>query len=122
MADCAHWIGSDLSTDNTGDLAAVGGNVYGTQRVLRRLITVATTYIWHLTYGAGLPQYVGSVENDNAITAVIMAQIFLEDCVARSPSPTVTLAPMLNGVNVTVAYTDANTGTPMQLSFDVGPQ
>lgn len=122
MADCAHWVGSDLSVDQTGDLATVDGPEYGTQRLLRRFITVAGVYIWELSYGAGLPLYVGRKENDSAIKAIIMSQAFLEDCVSRSPAPTVSLLPILNGVNVTFSYIDAYTGKEISLSFDVGPQ
>lgn len=121
MADCSHWVGSDLSTDQTGDLLTTDGPEYGTQRLLRRFITVAGAYIWELSYGAGLPQYVGRKQNDGAIRAVILSQAYLEDCVARNPAPVITLIDILNGVNVTFAYTDAYTGKEVSLSFDVGP-
>ncbi|WAT04105.1 hypothetical protein O1V64_17900 [Rouxiella badensis] len=45
--------------------------------------------------------------------------MLLEDAVAQDPTPTVTLTIIEQGVSVYVSYTDATTGTPATLSFDV---
>lgn len=54
MPDLSHQWGSDLLIGPTGDLATASGTELGQQRVLRRLLTNASDYIWHLGYGAGL--------------------------------------------------------------------
>ena len=71
MSDLNHFYGGDLSLSATGDILKVDGSTQGQQRVLRRLltnpalmdssgkVTVVGDYIWHPTYGAGLPRMVG---------------------------------------------------------------
>lgn len=43
----------------------------------------------------------------------------LEDCVARTPGPVVTLKTIDNGVNVDVRYNDSVSGTAEFLNFDI---
>ena len=119
MADLSLTVGGDLLVGPTGDLALVDGPERGLQRVLRRLITVASTYLYHRDYGAGLPARVGDLGLIEGITAVIRAQIFLEDAVRAEPAPTVAVSPILNGVFVAITYTDAATGLAQTLSFEV---
>lgn len=119
MPDLAHWFGQDVSTDATGDLLTVEGTVRGQQRVLRRLLTNPGDYIWHTDYGAGLGRYVGANLNVEVIRAVIRAQLRLESAVAKTPIPTVTVTPIAQGVFVRVSYTDAPSGEPVTLKFDV---
>ena len=92
MFDLQHQFGTDLLVGPTGDLALASGATLGQQRVLRRLLTNAGDYIWQLTYGAGLPQFVGQRADTIRIRAVIRSQIFKEAAVARSPEPTVGVA------------------------------
>ena len=131
MSDLSHFIGSDLSLSATGDLLKVDGSAQGQQRVLRRLLTNPATYdsngnitapgdyIFHPTYGAGLPRTVGDTVNIPKIRALIRGQIFLEACVSKNPEPIITVTAILGGVSVYIHYNDAITGNPAALAFDV---
>jgi hypothetical protein len=123
LADLYNYIGGDLATSGTGDLQTVTDTLRGQQRVLRRLLTNPGDYIFHPTYGAGLPSYVGRVANIAEITALVRGQMLLEDAVAKSPAPSIAVAPIPSpaggGFSVTIQYTDAPTGQPVTLSFDV---
>jgi hypothetical protein len=81
--DLDHDFGGDLALGPTGDLATVTGTVLGQQRVLRRLLTNAGDYIWHLAYGAGLPAVIGTPVDAVTIEGMVRGQIFLEAAVAR---------------------------------------
>src|SRR5258708_16619680 len=71
MRDLFQWWHQDLTILPNGDLMVCRGieptgsltpsstTVEGEQRVLRRLLTSPGSYIWHLEYGARLPQNVG---------------------------------------------------------------
>lgn len=119
MPDLYHFWGEDLSVSPAGDLALVDGDDLTTQRIIRRLMTAAKGYIWHLDYGAGLPQRIGDLLDANAIRGVIKAQIALEEAVARQPAPKITVSPLTNGVSVTIEFASAITGQQTTLSFDV---
>lgn len=121
MPDINLPLGGDLSVSPTGDLVLVDGPARGVQRILRRLITVAGTYLQNLGYGAGLPRKVGESLDVDAIGALVRSQIFLEAAVARDPDPDITVVPILNGVHVRVVYADAATGRQQTLSFEVAP-
>lgn len=119
MYDLYHYIGGDISKSPTGDLRPVSDTERGTQRVLRRLMTNPGDYLFHPEYGAGLGRKVGQSVNVNEWKALIIGQMLLEDCVATSPEPTVTLTLIDMGVSCSIQYTDAVSGTPATLSFDV---
>jgi hypothetical protein len=119
MPDIAHWFGQDLSSGATGDLLAIDGVLRGQQRVLRRLLTNPGDYIWHPSYGAGLPSFIGSDVDVDAIKAVILAQIFLESSVARIPQPVIEVSPIAEGVFVNIVYVDNDTGRQVTVSFDL---
>ena len=107
----AHYFGADLQRGPTGDVAAASGTALATQRVLRRLLTNPSDYIWQLNYGAGLRQMVGNPADALAITGVITSQMLLEPSVAQTPPPTVQVSASPNGtVYAAVQYTDASTG------------
>lgn len=89
MADAYHQWGSDLITSPTGDIGMVSGPMLGQQRVLRRLLTNAGDYIWHLDYGAGLARFIGQPANTLQIKAIIRSQIFKEAAVSRQPEPVI---------------------------------
>jgi hypothetical protein len=55
----------------TGSVTPSSATVEGEQRVLRRLLTNPGSYIWHLEYGAGLPQHVGQPEVLSAINSLM---------------------------------------------------
>lgn len=121
MPDIWHQWGSDLTVGPTGDIASVAGTLLGQQRVLRRLLTNPSDYIWQLGYGAGLARFVGQPANPLQIRAVIRSQIFHEAMVARTPEPTIEVASDDTGaVYVDIRYVDAGTGQTQVLSFSVG--
>ena len=121
MADVAHVVGQDLQLGPTGDLALVDGDVETQQRVLHRLLTSAGTYIWPLSYGAGLPALVGSVASQQQIAAIIRAQMAYEPSVAQSPEPQVTLAiGAVAAISATITYTDSASGGVQILTLPIG--
>lgn len=126
--DIFHWFSTDLSSGNTGDLALVDGTTRGQQRVLRRLLTnpaaanAPADYLWHPDYGGGLARFIGRGIDEAKITAVIRAQLALEDVVAKTPLPTIVIAALPNdttGFSVAISYNDADSNTPVVLSFNV---
>ena len=121
MTDISHIMGSDLTIAATGDLLGVADSAAVSQRVLRRLLTNAGGYIWALTYGAGLPQFVGQNINLTQLQAVIRTQLQLEASVARIPLPSATVTASPDGtVAATITYTDAATGIVQQPSVVLG--
>jgi hypothetical protein len=120
MPDIAHVYGGDLQLNSSGGLLTVDGDALTQQRILHRLLTNVGDYIWELTYGAGLPTFVGSPVNAPAIAAVVRQQILLERTVAPSPEPQITVQASPTGyVTVTIIYADATTGATQTLSFPV---
>jgi phage baseplate assembly protein W len=120
MADMAHTFGGDLALSATGDLLVVSGDTLSQQRVLRRLLTNAGDYIWHLAYGAGLGRMVGQPAHAAAIENIIRSQIFRESSVAQVPAPVVTTSVSTDGtVTVTIQYADAVTGAGSTLTFQI---
>lgn len=121
-SDLYHFVGGDLSLAANGDLLLAAGDTLVEQRVLRRLLTNAGDYIWHLTYGAGLGAMVGSPANAAAIEAAIRSQIFQESSVAQQPAPVVTTQVNADGSVVCgITYADATTGETNVLTFPIGP-
>ena len=120
MSDLSHMIGNDLAWGNSGDLAVADGQEWGQQRVLRRLLTNPGDYLWHLTYGAGLPGMVGNPANAARITAITRAQMLQEGAVARNPMPMVDVSVGTDGrVTEYVRYGDAATGEAQLLTVPV---
>lgn len=119
MADLASWFDQDFQVSATGDLLSIDGSLLGQQRILRRLLTNPGDYIWDLTYGAGLPGYVGAAVEPDTIRALIQAQMLLETAIAQSPPPVVTATPISNGMFVQILYVDSDTGKQVNLRFDV---
>lgn len=111
--------GNDVDRTITGALALVTGTAQGEQRVLRRLLTNPGDYIWHPTYGAGLPRYIGRTYNFAELEGLIQSQLLLEPIVSQSPPPIVVISAILNGVFVNVAWVDAVTNQPATIGFDL---
>lgn len=132
--DIYHFWGGDLSVSPSGDLLLADQPTTGTQRVYRRLLTnpalsdsagnpvASADYMWHPSYGAGVPRKVGSPGNVPATKALIKGQILLESAVAVQPAPTITLTQTNNTVSATIQYVDANSATPQFLNFDVSAE
>lgn len=119
MADLFHWFGNDLQASPSGDLLVVSGTVGGQQSVIRRLLTAALSYVWEVTYGAGLSSFIGTPSSLKVVEGVIRSQLYLEQAVLQSPPPTITVTAIANGLNVVIQYSDANTGNPATLNFNV---
>ncbi len=120
--DINHFWGGDIGPGITGDVQPVSGTNRGQQRILRRLLTNPGDYIFQPNYGAGLPQWVGRNLDVGKVTALIRSQIMLEDSVAKSPAPQITVQQLstdLTGLAVTIAYNDAATNKATVLSFNV---
>lgn len=108
--DISHLCGYDLTIDATGGLATVDGPDVGQQRVLHRLLTNRTGYLWHLEYGAGLPTYIGQPVVTSTLKAVITSQMALERAVQQSPPPIVAVEDDRTGVvTASIKYVDADT-------------
>lgn len=121
MTDLAHIMGGDLQISPAGDLAIVSGDDETQQRVLHRLLTSAGTYIWQLSYGAGLPGIIGSVASQQQITAIIRAQMRLEGAVLTIPEPSVVLmSGQVGEVSATISYTNAVSGNEQTLALSSG--
>ena len=122
--DLFHYIGSDLTVSGAGGVQPVNGTTRGQQRVLRRLLTNPGEYIFHPDYGAGLPSYVGRPMDAAKMRALVRSHILLEDSVAKTPDPEITVKPIAGGagggIAVAMRYHDADTGQPVNLSFNVG--
>lgn len=124
MPDISHQWGSDLMIGPAGDVAVSDTIELCKQRLLRRLLTNISDYIWHPTYGAGLAGFVGQPGDIGRISAVVRSQIFKEAAVARTPEPVVEVVVSPEGnpslVYVHIRYADAASGQADALSFSVG--
>ena len=105
--DLFNYFGSDLSTSHTGDLLLVDGITLSQQRILRRLLTNPGDYIFDLTYGAGLPSFIGIPLSQSVyaqITGLITSQMYLETSVQQNPPPIITLKSNQNTLFVNIQY------------------
>jgi phage baseplate assembly protein W len=113
-------FGGDLGVGPTGDLMSSDGAALTQQRVLRRLLTNPGDYIWQLSYGAGLAQFVGQPGAPAAIAGVARAQLLREAAVAATPTPVIATSVLDNGtVTLSINYADAATGDTSVLSFSL---
>jgi phage baseplate assembly protein W len=119
MNELSQLVGSDLTLSNSGDIALSSGLQRSQERILRRLMTNPGDYIFHPTYGAGLPQFIGQPVTVAKIRAVIRTQMLLEDSVSRNPEPTIEVVAIPDGIAVSIAYIDAGSNAPAALSFNV---
>jgi hypothetical protein len=120
MADLALQFGGDLAVGPTGDLVVAEGPLLTQQRVLRRLLTNPGDYIWQLSYGAGLGQFVGQPGAPAAIAGVARTQLLREASVATTPAPVISAA-VTNDETVTLSlsYADAANGQSSVLTFSL---
>lgn len=117
MSDAYHNYNQDLLPSANGDLLTVDSLLESEQRVLRRLMTNPTDYIWHPEYGAGLPAKIGDPFDVATIESIVQSQMFLEDSVVRDPPPDVEVASFPNGMYVNISYTEADSDQDAVLSF-----
>ena len=121
MADLAHFYGTDLQTDSTGDLALSEGTQFGVERVLRRLMTSQGEYIFQPDYGAGLPLFLGNPAAPQRIEGTIRAQMELEDAVAPSPIPSISVQQANSTFTANIRYVDSTTGESSVLTLPITP-
>lgn len=122
MADLSLEWDDDFVIDATGDLLVVDGDVEVRQRLERRLFTAVKGYVWAPSYGAGLPQKIGSVLSVSQIKSIVAAQLALEASVAPSPPAQLTVSASPNQpdlITISILYWDAQTG--VSVSFDITP-
>lgn len=120
MVDVQHSWAGDLTVSATGDLATVSGGPLGTERVLRRLLTNQSDYLWQPGYGAGLARFVGQPVDGASVAAVIRLQMRREAGVASSPEPVIAVTTERPGtLAVDIRYADAVTAQAQSLSFQI---
>lgn len=119
LNDLTQWVGDDLAVSATGDLGTANADTRTNQRIVRRLVTPKDSYMFHPGYGAGLPAMIGDTVDIPAITGEIRSQIRMEEGVAQSPEPRITVQPIQDGVSVGIAYTSSVTRRPVSLQFNV---
>lgn len=119
LSDLNHTWGGDLTAAANGDLLSAQTTMRGQQRVLRRLMTNPGDDMFNPTYGAGLARFVGSTAQPAQIGALIRGQMLQEAAVAPSPAPAITVQALPDGLAVNLQYTDAPTGQPVVLAFNV---
>jgi hypothetical protein len=115
------WLG-DLALTVSGDLQTCTGTVQGQQRVIRRVLTAPGGLLFHPNYGFGLTQKIGAVQNAASLAGQLKAQIFMEAAVSQNPGPSISVVetPVGSGREyANVTYTDATSGSPQLLVFDV---
>lgn len=121
LDDIGHEWGSDLQLSPTGDLSRVSGARRSEQRVIRRLMTTAGDYVWHPSYGAGIPGRIGQALDLAQIRAVMRGQMMLEPSVSRSPAPVADVREIpVGGVGAAVQYTALPDKQPVSLTFELG--
>ena len=119
MRDIDQLWSEDIAVNGGGTLAMVTGTLAGEQRVYRRMMTNAGDYKQHPGYGAGLPRYIGQNLNFDELEGLIRSQLRLERVVAPQPVPVVTFRQILNGVFVSIAWVDRDTGDNAGLEFNL---
>ncbi len=112
----------DFSLDATGDLAMVDGIDLDNNHIERRLLTAVNGALFHLGYGAGLPQRIGLTALERGIKAIVRQQIYLEATVARIPAPVITVqfkADAAGLCSIRIDYTNAVSSTTASIALEV---
>lgn len=120
MADLSLPWGGDFSPSATGGLVLVDGDALGQQRIIRRLLSAVRSYIFHLDYGAGIPQRIGNPERVNLVAGIVRSQIGLEQSVDPRYPPTISVTEStvdLGLFTISITYT-AKSGKQVSLTFD----
>lgn len=119
MYDISLSWGGDIALDPTGDAAMAASGQRTRQRMLRRLLTAAGGYVWQMTYGAGLGQFVGAAVDPRQVRAIVEAQLRMEASVALDPAPVVKVfkaMPAGDTLTLEITYWEADSGTAQSLS------
>jgi hypothetical protein len=122
--DVYQYFGEDLVPSNLGDLLTADGITLTQQRILRRLLTNPGGYIFHPTYGAGLPSYIGQLLTTqlyNLITGLIVQQMYLEQTVSQNPPPVIKITQNYGAFYYQISYTQLPAQTLQTLTFTVSP-
>lgn len=120
MADASVEWNADFVVSASGGLMLADGDDLARQRILRRLFTSVQGYLWHLDYGAGLPQRIGRPARAETLSSIVRSQIALEKAVAPNPPPVIKVTQDANQrglFNISISYTDAANGLPTTLTF-----
>ncbi len=120
MSDLYLEWGADFHASANGDLLLASGSDEVRQAICRRLFTATQGYVFHPEYGAGLPQKIGLTTNTSALGAIVRSQIALESAVDQSQPVSVRVLADANQpglYTITISYTEAVTGAPVELSF-----
>lgn len=113
MADAALEWGGDFIADASGDLLVIDGDDEVRQRLERRLFTAAGGYVWHPSYGAGLPKKIGSVLSPTQVQSIVVSQLAQEASVATNPPAQISVGAAPNDASViliNIKYWDAVSG------------
>lgn len=127
LSDIYQVWSADLTPAPSGDLATATGYTRTQQRILRRLMTspaqgnLPPDYIWHATYGAGLPRLIGTTTTPETIQGIVIGQMKQEQSVAQTPPPTCQVQVGTNFIALTLNFTDNATGQPSTLSYTFTP-
>lgn len=117
-----YGYGGDLALTPSGDVQTVDGSALGVQRVVRRILTMPQGLVFHPEYGFGLSSRIGQILPSRTLTGLLRQQMFMEAAVSQNPQPTVNVSenPVGSGREyANISYTDAQSGAPMLLTFDV---
>jgi hypothetical protein len=108
----------------TGDIGVAPVQTEVQQRIIRRLLTNAGDYIWHINYGGGLGSYIGKPYSSALIEGTILAQLQYEVLVAANPSPTFQISQSTTGsfssATLTVQYQVAGTSATDSVVMGLG--
>lgn len=121
--DIYHEVGSDIQLDSTNDLLFVFDTDETNQRIMRRLLTNKSSYIWNPEFGASIPARIGrtlSVEEYRDAVNAITAAVLEDDDVLKDPAPEINLQAIRNGFVCYIRYYNkSNTEHDTTLAFEV---
>lgn len=119
MSDFFHYFGEDLRCDENGALREASDALLTRQSVLRRLCTNPRAYLWHLTYGAGLPSRIGMPIAEDETRGLIVRQLALEAGIDQDQPVTVVLTPQAPGMYLcTISYTGSDMSGSQTVIFN----
>lgn len=119
MTDLFHYFGQDLVCDQDGALACARETIGTRQSVLRRLCTNENDYLWHRSYGAGLPARIGTPLREAELQRLILAQLAMEARIDQdAPISVRIVASPPGGAACTITYTERGEAGQDSFSFN----